>query len=350
MFEAILYAMATAAAGFGAVPFAIRLLAGSRVMDVPNARSSHTQPTPRGGGIGILLPWMVGMAVGIWTGDVPGTGFPAALMVGVGGMAIIGFIDDVRSLPALPRLIAEGALVALCLGVSGASVTELALPGIGAVDLGPLGPVVAWLFVVGFTNMFNFMDGINGIAGFQTLIGAAGLAFLGASSGDPSVLVPMALLSGSAVGFLFFNFPRASVFMGDVGSLPIGFALAMGVLRVHGGGGEGGLPLWIPVLTIWPFLFDATYTLINRTLRKRNPFRAHRSHAYQRLVVSGWSHVRVTMLYALAMLICSACSYAYGVERISGPAVFLGVVLVSLGWMIVVVSRIRASVTEREGS
>jgi UDP-N-acetylmuramyl pentapeptide phosphotransferase/UDP-N-acetylglucosamine-1-phosphate transferase len=344
MFDTFLHALATAAASLVCVPIVIRVMAGSRVLDIPNPRSSHSRPVPLGGGLGMLAPWLAGMIL-LWIlGDLPFSGFPVALAVGVLVMAVIGFIDDVRNLPPLPRLLTESVLVAACLVLSGLRARALAVPGF-ELTLGWEGWLVSWLFVVGFTNMFNFMDGINGIAGFQTLIGAGGLAALATLVGDPVLGLPMALLAGGGVGFLYYNFPRARVFMGDVGSLPIGFALAMGVLRLHVGTGDG-LPLWLPVLMIWPFLFDATYTLVNRTLKKRNPFRAHRSHAYQRLVVSGWSHAKVALLYgALGVLTTAAALIAYR-RPAAGVGLFWGIFGVSLIWTVVTMARIRASDTE----
>ena len=347
MFDTVLHALATAAASLVCVPVVIRALAGSQVLDIPNERSSHTRPVPRGGGIGMLVPWAAGMII-LWAaGGLPFSGFPLALAVGVFGLAVIGFADDVHDLKPLFRLLLEGALVAACLALSGLRVEVLSVPGF-EVTLGMAGWLAAWLFVVGFTNMFNFMDGINAIAGFQTLIGAGGLALMAAHLGDPVLALPMALLAGGAVGFLRYNFPRASVFMGDVGSLPIGFALSMAVLRTHtGGGASSGLPLWLPVLFILPFLFDATYTLVNRALKGRNPFHAHRSHVYQRLTVSGWAHVRVTIIYAVFMVMCAAGAFAAYAWPNWGFEIFWGLFAVALGWTVTTVTRVRAFMTDR---
>ena len=346
MFDTVLHALAAAAASLVCVPVVIRVMTGSQVLDIPNRRSSHSTPVPLGGGIGMLVPWLAGMII-LWSsGALPFTGFSVALTLGMVGLAVIGFVDDVRNLPPLPRLVLEGGLVAACLALGGLRVQALAVPGV-EMTLGKEGWLAAWLFVVGFTNMFNFMDGINGIAGFQTLIGAGGLALLAAHLGDPVPALPLAMLSGTGAGFLRYNFPRARVFMGDVGSLPIGFALAMAVLRAHGGHGpDTGLPLWLLVLFIWPSLFDATYTLVNRALKKRNPFHAHRSHVYQRLTVSGWAHVRVTTIYAAFMAVCAAGAFV-ALERESwGPFVFWGIFALSLGWTVATVTRVRAFMTD----
>lgn len=349
MSRVLLLFLAAAAAGLACIPAVIRVLASHVVLDVPNRRSSHTVPVPRGGGIGLLLPFAAGTTILIAVGVVSGDGFAAVLLLGVIALAVLGFLDDVRDRPALARLLVQGVVIALCLWLGDLSLDSVAVPGLGTLDLGPAARPGAWVLVVGFTNMFNFMDGINGLAGFQTLLGAGGLAILGLLGGDPDLALPLALMSGGAVGFLRYNFPRARVFLGDVGSLPIGFALAVSVLRAHQGPGpETAAPIWLPALLIWPFLFDATYTLVNRAIRGRHPFRAHRSHVYQRMVVAGATHTRVTLLYTAAMVGCSAVAFVARAGAGSWDALlFWGIVAVSLAVTLTTVTRIRASRTER---
>ncbi len=346
---ALLLCLTGALVGLFCVPAVIRMLASRVVLDVPNARSSHTVPVPRGGGIGLLMPFAAGTAALMAAGTVSSDGFAPTLLLGVLVLAALGFADDVRDRPAVARLLVQGVVTAVCLWLGDLGLDSVAVPGLGALELGPFGRPVAWVLVVGFTNMFNFMDGINGLAGFQTLLGAGGLAALGLLGGDPDLALPLALLAGGAVGFLCFNFPRARVFMGDVGSLPIGFALAVSVLRAHQGPGpETAAPIWLPALLIWPFLFDATYTLVNRALRGRHPFRAHRSHVYQRMVVAGATHTRVTLLYVAAMVGCGAVAFIARAGAGSWDMVlFWGIVAVSLAVTLVTVTRIRASMTER---
>jgi len=331
-------------------PLVVRQLKASRVIDVPNRRSSHRTPVPRGGGIGILCPLLAGVAGLFLAGQLSDPGYLAALTIGTLVLGAVGFLDDVYSLPATWRLLIQIFLAAVCLRLSGLYLNELTTPGLGVWMTGPLAPVLAAIFVVGFANMYNFMDGINGLAGCQALIGAGGLAVLGVMQGDPVLAYPMALLAGGAVGFLKDNFPAGKVFMGDVGSLPIGFLLAMGVLRAAGGAtGADGLPFWLPMMFIWPFLFDATYTLVNRAVRGRNPFRAHRSHLYQRLLIAGWTHVRVTLIHADAMLLCAAGVFVClnrGLDSTGTLLFFWGAASLSLIWALIIASRIRATRTE----
>jgi len=348
MHPALTAALLSAAAGLAFTPRLVALLKRARVMDVPNARSSHAQPVPVGGGLGILAPWLLGLGAAGFLGVFPSPGFPLALAAGAVILAALGFLDDLRGLPPLQRLAVESLLAAVCLKAGGLTVVAIELPGCGPLAAGAAGWVAAWLFVVGFTNMFNFMDGINGLAGFQALLGAGALAVWSALAGDVPLAVTAALLSGATWGFLRANFPRAKVFMGDVGSLPLGFLLAMGVLRAHAGADRAGTtPLWLPLLFIWPFLSDATYTLLNRAVHGRNPFRPHRSHVYQRLVVAGWSHARVTTIYAAATGLCIAAAFACRERPALGPFVFWGIASVTLGLFVAIVSRVRAVATQR---
>lgn len=338
----------SAAVGLAFTPRLVGLLRRASVMDVPNERSSHARPVPVGGGIGILVPWLLGMGVAAIAGVFPAPGFPAALVAGAIVLAVLGFVDDLRGLPPLLRLAVESLVAAACLKAAGVPVVAIALPGFDPVAAGVFGWLVAWVFVVGFTNMFNFMDGIDGLAGFQALLGAGALAAWAALAGDTALAVAMALLAGATVGFLRANYPRARVFMGDVGSLPLGFLLAMGVLRIHAGADRSGAtPLWLPLLFIWPFLSDATYTLLNRAVHGRNPFRPHRSHVYQRLVIAGLSHARVTLLYTAAMAVCIAAAFACRADPGLGPFVFWGIAALTLALFVAIVSQVRAAATRR---
>lgn len=336
------------AAGLLCLPPLVRALERTHTLDVPNDRSSHTIPVPVGGGIGILAPWLVGMATAAVAGLFASPGLPLALTAGALVLAVLGFVDDRRGLPPLLRLAVESLVVAACLKVGGLPVVAIELPGLAPAAVGAAGWIVAWLFVVGFTNMFNFMDGINGLAGFQALLGAGALAVWAMLAGDDILAVAAVLLAGSVLGFLRANFPRARVFMGDVGSLPLGFLLAMGVLRVHAGPDRAGAtPIWLPLLFIWPFLSDATYTLLNRAVHGRHPFRPHRSHVYQRLVVAGSSHQRVTSIYAAATAACIAAAFACRARPALGPFVFWGILAVTISVIVAIVASIRATATDR---
>lgn len=290
-------------------PLVIRVLLRSKIMDIPNLRSSHSVPVPRGGGFGILIPFVLIIGVMLLVGALRFDAIMLAIMVGLAGMTLIGFLDDIFSLSALIRLALEGLLMGVCLALAPLQLREIAFPLSPPIATGIAGWVLAWLFLVGFPNLFNFMDGINGLAGSQTLIACVTLTILGHLSGQTNLAVFTAVIAGGSLGFLRYNVPQARVFMGDSGSLPIGFLLAATALALSGRG--AGIPIIVPVLVLWAFLFDAGLTLVIRACRKRRLHHAHRHHLYQRLVAMGYSHARVTVMYSLMMISLAAVALVY---------------------------------------
>jgi UDP-N-acetylmuramyl pentapeptide phosphotransferase/UDP-N-acetylglucosamine-1-phosphate transferase len=292
------------------MPLVIRFLQASRIIDVPNRRSSHAVPVPRGGGLGIVISLiLVCGGLGL-LGRLESTPFFVAILVGTVGMTAVGFLDDLVSLSAPLRLLLEGGLMAACLTIAPLRIEVVALPVLASLELPPAaGWVLAWCFLVGFPNLFNFMDGINGLAAFQALIASLSFAVLAMISHQGPLVLIMAVTAGGSLGFLRYNFPNARVFMGDSGSLSVGFVLAATALALSSG--PTGVPLPASVLMLWVFLFDTGLTLVIRVLRGRRVGQAHRQHLYQRLIASGWSHTRVTLLYALAMTAVSLGALLY---------------------------------------
>lgn len=263
----------------------------SVALDVPNERSLHDRPVPRIGGIAIVAGIAAAAA---WLRF-----FPAWLAIAL-ALALVSFFDDLRSLPALVRLSAHFAAAAALIAFLPVT---LAWP-------------LALFFAVGtvwMTNLYNFMDGADGLAGGMTLIGFACYGVAAWAGGE----YPLALLSfsvsGAAAAFLLFNFPPARIFLGDAGSIPLGFlAAAVGVLgwRVH-----ALWPWWFPALVFSPFAVDATVTLARRAAKREPVWRAHRDHYYQRLVRLGWSHRRTALAEYAVMLACALAALALlGVE------------------------------------
>lgn len=258
------------------------------IIDRPNARSSHTVPTPRGGGLGFTLVYGAALlALLRFYPDQSSLWF--ALLGGGLLIATVGWIDDQRSLSSSIRLASH--LAAGCWAV-------LLIGGLPFLDLGlfrlPLGAVGHALGVLGIAwgiNLYNFMDGINGLSGGQAVVAGGAAAVLLALAGNPPLAVAALLLSASVAGFLLWNFPRARIFMGDVGSGTLGYLF---VVIGIAGENSGTLPLLIWVLLLAPFVMDATATLIMRVLRGEKWHQAHRSHAYQQAVQRGYSHQQVT--------------------------------------------------------
>jgi Fuc2NAc and GlcNAc transferase len=292
MFAGVLPAVMVAAAGILAWALTgwFRQYAIKRGMvDVPNARSSHKVATPRGGGGGLVVATTLALTWWAWT-----TGSPALNGVLAGSLiaASIGFLDDHRSVPPIIRLI--GHSLAAVVAVASIVTTSPGIIG-GGTALEIAGLVVAVVFVAWLINLTNFMDGIDGIAGVEALTVCVSAAALSVVVAPASGLwFEPAVLGAAALGYLFWNWPPARVFMGDIGSGFIGYLIAALTLRSAAAVPELG---WIWVILSGVFIVDATVTLARRAARGDRLFQAHRSHAYQHLaLVRG--HRYVTLLVA----------------------------------------------------
>jgi UDP-N-acetylmuramyl pentapeptide phosphotransferase/UDP-N-acetylglucosamine-1-phosphate transferase len=263
------------------------------VMDVANERSSHVGVRPRGGGLAIVLVSLAGL-VALLAGSRSGTTALAGYGIGAVVVAGVSWMDDLRSLPWALRLPAQIA-AAFVLLASGNVFQDVGLPGGGVIHLGWLGAPLTFLWVVGLTNAYNFMDGIDGLAGSQALIAGAGWAILGTLAGLPLVAGLGALIAGGAAGFLGHNWAPARIFMGDVGSAFLGFTLAYLPVAAS----QARPALAVPgVLLVWPFVADAGLTFLKRLLRGERVFEAHHSHIYQGFVSRGAPHAAVTLGYS----------------------------------------------------
>ena len=258
------------------------------LLDRPNERSSHEIPTPRGGGLAIVLACLsalgVGLAAGILGRELFLTLAPGGLM-----LAVVGFWDDHRSLSARARIMVQMAAVILALLIMGG------LPDFRCGQFfwawGWLGQVLGFLAMVWFINLFNFMDGIDGLAGIETVTvaTAAGVIFL--TDGQADLAWCAFILGAAAAGFLVFNWPPARIFMGDVGSGFLGFMLsALAATAMQ----RNPQWLWCLVIMLGVFEVDATITMVRRGLRGEKVYQAHRSHAYQH-AARRWGHRKVTL-------------------------------------------------------
>ena len=256
-----------------------------RFLDRPNERSLHVRPTPRAGGLGLLA----GIAATWWA--LPGLR-PIGLLAL--GLAAVSILDDLRGLPQGLRFLAHAlaAIAAVMLGLG-----DLPLPLQAAVAFS-----IVWT-----TNLYNFMDGSNGLAGGMAVAGFGAYAIAAALAGDADLAVGCACVAAAALGFLRFNFHPARIFMGDVGSIPLGFlAAAVGLA----GWTSGAWPWWFPAAVFSPFVVDATVTLLRRMLRGERFWQAHRSHYYQRLILMGWTHRRTALAEYALMVVVAAVALA----------------------------------------
>lgn len=254
-------------------------------MDHPNARSLHETPTPRIGGIGL----MAGVAAAsVWLADAAFH----PVMLGALALAGVSLLDDVRGLPVRVRFLAHFVAAAGCL-------YALGLTGWGL--------LAGTLAVVWMTNLYNFMDGANGLAGGMAAIGFGALALAAWLGGAPDLATFCAAIAAAALAFLRFNFPSARLFLGDAGSIPLGFlAATLGIL----GARQSVWPWAFPLLVFSPFIVDASVTLARRALRGEKVWQAHRSHYYQRVVLLGATHRQLAVAAWGLMLGMAALAFA----------------------------------------
>lgn len=282
------------------------------ILDHPNARSLHEMPRPRSGGLAIVL----GLAAGSGTlilDSAASRQVGVALWVAL--VAIVSFVDDIRDLSVYVRFAVH---CAAAIGiVAGGNIVcyqldfpfwELTLPAWAAM-------AVSILYLVWMLNLYNFMDGIDGLAGGMAVVGFGALAILGWLASAPIFMAFSLCIATAGLGFTIFNFPPARIFMGDVGASTLGFLAGVFTLW---GARDGIFPFWIGVLVFSPFIVDATWTLLRRIAAREKPWEAHRVHAYQRLVQVGWTHCRVTLCEYSLMTSCAASAILLAVEKNPG--------------------------------
>jgi Fuc2NAc and GlcNAc transferase len=295
---ALLLAISALAASALLTDLVRRLAAGSGVLDLPNPRSSHGVPTPRGGGLAIVLVSTVGLLVLALRGIVA-RDLACALVGGGLAVALVGLADDRRSLSAATRLTVHfvAALWALA-WLGGLPPVRV---GSELVSFGWTGYVLGAFGIVWTLNLFNFMDGIDGIAASEAIFVALAGALLTAPFTDAAGVGFAAVLFAAACGgFLLWNWPPARIFLGDVGSGYLGYVIA--VLAVAAGR-HNPVALWIWLMLGGAFFVDATITLVRRLLRGERLSEAHRSHAYQWLARRWGSHGKVTVTVILVNLV-----------------------------------------------
>ncbi len=270
------------------------------VLDQPNDRSLHSQPTPRGGGLAILLAVYVCGIGAIYMHDR--SQGPSYGWVGGSGLLVAGisYLDDRFTLPSGLRFIVH-TLAAALIASGGFVINRLELPGLELSLPYWIGVIFTLLFVVWMLNLYNFMDGMDGFAGGMTVFGFGAFAVLGLFAGNMLFSVLNLIIAAAALGFLVFNFPPARIFMGDVGSSTLGFLAASMSLWAAD---EQVFPFWLAVLIFSPFIVDATVTLIRRLLRGEKVWQAHKTHFYQQLVQAGWGHRKTVLLEYAIMLGC----------------------------------------------
>lgn len=302
-----------------------------RVLDRPNSRSLHKQPIPRVGGLAILVAVTVTAAT---VGEFEARSYLLFPLLA------ISLVDDMCGLSIAPRF-------AIHFSVATWAVVSFWPLSDGGLFWAAVIGVFAVFCVVWSTNLYNFMDGSDGLAGGMTVFGFLFLA-LGAYRGGEAGLAAYCLsFAAASVAFLCVNFHPARIFMGDSGSAPIGFAAAAVAIE---GVAKGLWSLWYPVLVFAPFVFDATATLLRRMMRRERFWQAHREHYYQRLIRMGWGHRRTALTYYSLMLLSGLAAYMALPLAMPWPFfVVLIALLISVGLMIAVDRLWLASQCAKEG-
>jgi UDP-N-acetylmuramyl pentapeptide phosphotransferase/UDP-N-acetylglucosamine-1-phosphate transferase len=308
--------LAAAGVSYAIVVAILRLGMAALPLDHPNERSLHDRPVPRGGGIAIVTGTAVAFAL---------IGSDVWILASAAGLAVVSYLDDRAHLNAALRFAAH--LLAAVILVARIEVAPLPLA------------VLLTLGTIWMINLYNFMDGSDGLAGGMAVVGFSAYAMAAAFAADESLMLANASIAAASAAFLVFNFPPARIFLGDVGSVPLGFlAAALGIV----GWRANAWPLWFPVLVFSPFVVDASVTLLRRVWRGERVWQAHKTHYYQRLVQLGWGHKRTALAEyllmiacALAALVASDASLLVQATTLAAVALLYGVLAIAVdhAWM-----------------
>lgn len=308
----------------------VRLYALDKLVDIPNERSSHSSPTPRGGGLAIAFTALGGILFAGMLGWIP---WELAIALSGGGtmIAAVGWIDDHRDLPALTRFAVQLVAAAWAMYWLG-GYPQLSV-GVATIHLGMLGTFLGIVGIVWAINLYNFVDGIDGLAAGEAISTGVigGLILL--AMGHTGLAMVSLLIAAAAAGFLPLNWAPAKLFMGDVGSGMLGYLFA--VLAVASEN-AGAVPVLIWVLLLGAFVFDATVTLCRRVVNGERWYHAHHSHAYQRMVQAGRSHAQVSSTILLINLVLALLAIVawlrptFFLVAIAAGAILLSVIYLSV--------------------
>ncbi|MBF0137262.1 MAG: glycosyltransferase family 4 protein [Magnetococcus sp. DMHC-1] len=277
------------------------------VLDHPNHRSLHSRPTPRNGGLailgGLLATWPV-LLILDGTRRPQGWAYLASAWL---FCVVVSLWNDRHEIQPARRFLLQAGIALYFLVMGNFSVTAIALPGLHPLPLQGGSVLFSMVCFVWMLNLYNFMDGMDGFAGGMGAFGFVFFAAFGFLAGHSHFGVVSLLIAAANLGFLTANFPPARIFMGDVGSVPMGFLVAT---FSFWGIRDAIFPFWVPFLVFSPFIVDATLTLFRRIFQGEKVWQAHRTHYYQKLVRIGWGHRR-TVLWEYVLMLGAGCSALY---------------------------------------
>ena len=268
-----------------------------RIIDFPNERSSHKKPTPKSGGIVVVVTFVCGIIAIYFFGDTTliKADYSIGFVLGALIVAGISFYDDLKTQSFLFKLFGQ-IIATIIVLYSGVVLNQISLPFIGVFKLGVWGYVLTSLWIIGLTNAYNFMDGLNGIAAGTAVIAGTFFCFISFSNGSIFVYIICYTLISGSLGFMVFNFPKAKLFMGDVGSAFLGFVFStLAIISAQYDHSHTSF-LIIPLL-FFNFIYDTFFTFMRRLINKENVFSAHRKHLYQLFNQLGCNHVKVSCFH-----------------------------------------------------
>jgi len=317
----------------------VRLMIAYPILDHPNARSSHSRPTPRGGGLGIVVAFTLGMGILYWQAEyarLPGPQFLGVIGAAL-AIAAVSLWDDARDLRFALKLAAQAMAALIAIG-SGLELQRIAVPGLGIVQLGALGPLLTLFWILGCTNAVNFMDGLDGLVGGALFLALLILCAIAEHQGGWFVYLASLMLAAGLLGFLPFNLHPAQIFMGDVGSQFLGFMVAiLAVAAARFDAAEVTFML-VPLL-LFGLFFDAAFTLLRRAAMGLNITAAHRTHLYQMAQRSGMGVRQVAAVHWGLVLAHGVLALAF---MALPPAIKPLVLVPALGLQVIWLAYVRA--------
>ncbi len=299
-----------------------RLALQHQILDHPNERSSHSIPMPRGGGLAIVI---LVLGTSIWAADQI-EWERSFIYIALGAiLAMVGWRDDLFSLSPNYRFVVQGLVATVSiLGLGYFKIVRI--PLLGQFDLGAVGIVITFLWIVGLINAYNFMDGIDGMAGGVAVV--AGLAWMVLSSNvhNPFVFWVALSIAATSLGFLKHNWPPAKIFMGDVASTFLGYSFAVLPLL---SASQSGDALTVGTLLMWIVIMDTFVTFLRRLIKGENVISGHRSHLFQQLIIGGYKHATISSLYIFLTFLAGLLSYEWSHgDQVAPLLIFLGLPLI----------------------
>ncbi len=301
-----------------------RLALRYRILDKPNERSSHSVPTPLGGGLAIVI-LVLATSLGVININ-PTEWVRSFLYIALGAiLAVVGWRDDLLSLSANYRFVVQGLVATISILGMG-YFRDVRIPLLGEFNLGALGIIITFLWIIGMINAYNFMDGIDGMAGGVAVVAGAGWMILSANVHNPFVFWVALSIAATSLGFLGHNWSPAKIFMGDVASTLLGYSFAVLPLL---SASQTGDALAVGTLLMWIVIMDTFMTFLRRLVKGENVFSGHRSFLFHQLVAGGYKHSTISTLYifltALAVLLSYEWSHG---DQVAPLLIFLGLPLI----------------------